>query len=159
MESVTKYKNLHIHFREKSMWNGECNQNYWCFVKMESDKLDNFLYIRIVQETEEARKQITKVKGRHGELKKLEEDIVWSWQNFTMNYWSLWLTNELPFPSTSLTIAKRLYHRTLTKQKIIRMICAFLCLMLLIISISASTSGSETDQQIEFVEEHCLHKP
>ena len=27
---------------------------------MESDKLDNFLYIRIVQETEEARKQITK---------------------------------------------------------------------------------------------------
>ena len=84
MESVTKYKNMDIHFKEKSKRklvnaikvSGVKLSEEEIEDKIEKDDIDSFLSASIIQETEEAKLQLGEVKDRHDELKKLEEDIM-----------------------------------------------------------------------------------
>ena len=125
-----------------------------------------FWFGSTIQETDESRKQMGEVKDRHEEFKNIEEDIV----ELTELYNELFelvanqgttipiikyktITAEETQTVWALTIAKGFYHRALAQKKMLGMIFTALCLIILIMSISASTSGSETEPHILIVDE------
>eukprot|EP00092_Neocalanus_flemingeri_P000723 GFUD01000767.1.p1 GENE.GFUD01000767.1~~GFUD01000767.1.p1 ORF type:complete len:309 (-),score=112.66 GFUD01000767.1:223-1149(-) len=165
LESVTKYKNLDIHFKDKSKRklvnaikiSGVALSEEEIEHKIDNDDLDSFLSASIIQETEEAKLQLGEVKDRHQELKKLEEDII----DLTELYNEMFElvqsqggtidiieskinTTEVNVHEAvgALQVARDLYEKALSKKRILAMIAAALFLILLIIIISATTSGS-----------------
>jgi len=168
MEAVTKYKNMDIHFKEKSKQKlvnaikitGVKLSEEEITDKIERDDIDSFITSSIIQETEEAKQQLGEVKDRHEELKKLEEDIM----DLTELYNEMMElvqgqggtidrieekinTTEKDVHDTVglLETTRILYDKALEKKKILAMIGAAIFLILLIIIISASTSGTTTE--------------
>lgn len=171
MESVMKYKNMDIHFKDKSKQKlvnaikitGVKLSEEEIEDKIEKDDIDSFITASIIQETEEAKQQLGEVKDRHEELKKLEEDIMElaelyndmfelvQSQGVTINI----IEEKMDQTATNihetvgvLERAKEMYDRALTKKKLLAMIGTALLLILLIIIISASTSGSAEEPKI-----------
>jgi len=161
MESVTKYKNMNIHFKDKSKHklvnaikiSGVELSEEEIERKIETDDMRDFLSASIIQETEEAKRQLGEVKDRHGELKQLEEDILEltdlyndmlelvQSQGETINQIETKInTTEANVSNAvgALKVAKDLYEKALTKKKILAMIAAAILLILIIIIISES---------------------
>jgi len=164
MESVTKYKNMDIHFKDKSKRklvnaikiSGVKLSEEEIEHKIETDDMKDFLSASIIQETEEAKRQLGEVQDRHRELKKLEEDImeltdlyneifelVQSQGETITQIETKINTTEADVSNAvgALKVAKDLYKAALTKKKILAMIAAAILLLILIIIISSS-SGS-----------------
>jgi len=169
MESVTTYKNMDIHFKEKSKQNlvntikirDPSLSEEEISNKIDRDDIESLLSSSIIQETEEARRQLGEVEDRHKELKKLEEDIMELTELFNemmelvqdqgekvnkieekINTTQKHVQGAVSYLQT----AREFYEKALVKKKIIAMIGAAILLILLIIIISASSSGSSTEQ-------------
>lgn len=169
MESVMKYKNMDIHFKDKSQRKlvnaikitGVKLSEEEIADKIEKGDIDSFITASIIQETEEAKQQLGEVKDRHEELKKLEEDIMELAELYdemfelVQSQGATITIIEEKIDQTATDIhetvgvlerAKEMYDRALTKKKLLAMIGAALLLILLIIIISASTSGSTEEE-------------
>jgi len=171
MESVTTYKNMDIHYKEKSKQNlvntiriRDPNlSEEEISDKIERDDIESLLSSSIIQETEEARKQLGEVEDRHKELKKLEEDIMELTELFNdmmelvqdqgekvnkieekINTTQKHVQGAVSY----LQSARELYDKALVKKKMIAMIGAAILLILLIIIISASSSGSNAEPEV-----------
>merc|ERR1712013_833896 len=171
MESVTTYKNMDIHYKEKSKQNlvntiriRDPNlSEEEISDKIERDDIESLLSSSIIQETEEARKQLGEVEDRHKELKKLEEDIMELTELFNdmmelvqdqgekvnkieekMNTTQKHVQGAVSY----LQSARELYDKALVKKKMVAMIGAAILLILLIIIISASSSGSNAEPEV-----------
>ena len=172
MESVTKYKNIDIQFKEKSKQKlvnaikitGANLSEEEIKDKIERDDIDSYLNSSIIQETEEAKKQLGEVKDRHEELKKLEEDIMElaelynemmelvQGQGETINAIEEKIDTtqkDVHVAVGYLESAREFYEKALMKKKLLAMIGAAIFLILLIIIISASTSGSAAEPDVE----------
>jgi len=168
IEAITTYKNMDIHYKEKS------EQNLVNTIKIrdpdlseeeirrkiESNDIESLLSSSIIQETEEAKKQLGEVEDRHKEIKKLEEDIMELAELFnemmelvqgqgeTINNIEEKINTtqrDVRRAVGYLESAKEFYEKFLQKKRVLVMIGAAIFLIFLILIISATTSGSAAE--------------
>merc|ERR1712013_462131 len=126
MESVTTYKNMDIHYKEKS------KQNLVNTIRIRDPNLSEE---DIMELTELFNDMMELVQDQGEKVNKIEEKI-----NTTQKH--------VQGAVSYLQSARELYDKVLVKKKMIGMIGAAILLILLIIIISASSSGSNAEPEV-----------
>jgi len=182
MESILEHKNLDIQFKEKSKKKlinaikitGVKLSEEEIEDKIERDDIESFLNTSIIQETEEAKRQLLEVEDRHEDLKKLEHDIMeltdlYNEMLSLVESQGVTVTNiQQKIDDTQNTIhdtvgllelTREYMGKAFAKKRLLAVICAAIFLVLLIIIISASVSGASPESDSGAAEQSTSEAP